>query len=235
MVLPVPPNQDVRISFRWFSGAPQGRMRLQLGRQAFDVRFPTRAQEVRSNFEIKTTSALLEVGIEIPSVVVRPDNKRTVGIGLVGARVQLATEPFDDEPPVIDPVLDTWTSFAANAPGGAFLQTGWSYAEPWGTWSNAEEATLALPVPPDQRLAITFRWVATAPAGRRQTGHLSLDDQTFEVAFPPESTVQEQTFEVTSRRRWIAARFVIDRPNAVGGRALGVGLEAVRVHRVAQP
>jgi hypothetical protein len=235
MVLPVPPDQNVRISFRWFCGAPQCRMRLKLGDQAFDVRFPGRDQEVRSNFEIKTTSALLGVELEIPSVVVRPNNQRTVGIGLVGARVQLATERFDDEPPVIEPVLDAWTSFAENAPGRAFLQTGWSYAEPWGTWSSAEESTLALPVPPDQRLAITFRWVATAPGGRRQTGHLSFDDQTFEVGFPPEGTVQEQTFEVTSHRRWIAVRFMIDRPNPAGGRALGVGLEAVQVRRVAQP
>jgi hypothetical protein len=235
LVLPVPPNQRVRISFRWFSGAPRTRMRLLLDARAFDVRFPTANQEVRSSFEIQTTTALLDVRIEIPSVVVRPNNQRSFGIGLVGARVQLATEPSDDDPPVIEPVLDDWTSFAANAPGKAFLQTGWSYAEPWGTWSNAEQATLALPVPADQRLAITFRWVATAPPGRRQTGHLSLDDQTFDVTFPTESTEQEQTFEVTSRRRWVAVQFVIDRPNAVGGRALGVGLKAVRVHRVAPP
>jgi hypothetical protein len=235
LVLPVPPNQDVRISFRWFCTPLQDRIRLRLGSQAFDVRFPGPDQEILSSFDIRTTSALLAVELDLPSAIVRPNNQRTVGIGLVGARVQRASERFDDEPPVIEPVLDAWTSFADKAPGRQFLQIGWSYGESWGTWSNAEEVTLALPVPADERLAITLRWVATAPAGQRQTGHVSFDDRTFEAAFPPADTVQEQTFEVTSRRRWIAVRIVVDRLNRVGGRALGVGLQAVRIHRLAPP
>lgn len=235
MVLPVPANQRVRVTFRWSSLIPEGGTRLRLGSEVFDVKFPLSHRETRRSFEVQTTSPLLHVAIETPGMTVVPSNQRALAIGMIAARVQLATDPADDEPPAIEPVLDAWMSCAADGPCKAFLQDGWSYPESWGTWTDAEEATLALPVPPGERLAISLRWVATAPAGSRQTGHLSLDDQTFEVAFPPESTVQEQTFEVTSRRRWIATRFVIDRPNVVGGRALGVGLEAVRVHRVAQP
>lgn len=99
VVLPVPPHQRIRVSFRWFSPSNGRRARLQLGTQAAEVTFPVRDQEVRSSFEVETTSSLLDVQIEIPEVVVRPNNQRTVGIGIVAARVQLANEASNDRTP----------------------------------------------------------------------------------------------------------------------------------------
>jgi hypothetical protein len=98
IALPVPPGQRVRVSFRWFSPTSGRHARVQIEGQDFEVTFPTLNQEVRSSFEVQTTSSLLDVQIEVARVVVRPNNQRTVGVGLAAVRVQLASEPGDDAP-----------------------------------------------------------------------------------------------------------------------------------------
>ncbi|TMQ24257.1 MAG: hypothetical protein E6J90_08470 [Deltaproteobacteria bacterium] len=99
ITLPAPANQRVRVSFRWFSPFSRRRARVQIAGQRFDVAFPIRDQEVSSSFEVDATTPLLDVEIDVAGVVVRPDNQRTVGIGLVAARVQLASEPVQDLSP----------------------------------------------------------------------------------------------------------------------------------------
>ncbi|TMQ23539.1 MAG: hypothetical protein E6J90_10430 [Deltaproteobacteria bacterium] len=127
------------------------------------------------------------------------------------------------------PILDTWISFAADAPGRALLGPGWSWGESWGTWSDDYVPVLALPVPPGQRVQVSLRWIGTAPPGQTQAAHVDIDDQPFEVTFPAHEQALESSFEVTSRRGWLVIRIDIERPVTSNGRLLGIALTAARV------
>ncbi|HEX8106483.1 MAG TPA: hypothetical protein VF516_02095, partial [Kofleriaceae bacterium] len=106
------------------------------------------------------------------------------------------------------------------------------WGEAWGTWSADRDPELALPVPAGERVQVTFRWLATAPRGVAQSARVYLDDQPFDAAIATDGHDHEASFEVTTRRPWLAVRLDIAHPVEAGGRLLGVGLEAARVHRL---
>jgi hypothetical protein len=240
LVLPVPPHERVRVTFRWRSGAPRGRaptLRLHLGDRVFELPFPNQVRPRSDGFELITTSRLLEVQFELSQLAQHP-NIRPTGVGLIAARVQRASDPPDEEIPAAArgvPILDRWISFAAGALGRDLLVDGWSWGEPWGTWSNQGDSTLVVPVPPGQRLELTLRWLSTAPPNQVQSAQLTIDDQRFRVVFGPSGRSQDSAFQVTSHRGYLALHLAIDHPViAADGRELGVGLAAIQI-RLAQP
>jgi hypothetical protein len=235
MVLPVPPNERVRVTFRWLSGAPKNAvLRVHLDDQTFEMRFPRRVFERRDSFEITTRSRLLDVRFELSDLTIKP-NQRPTAIGLIAARIQRASDPPDEAPAAarMAPVLDQWISFAADQPGRAFLGEGWSWGETWGTWSAASDAELAVPVPAGTKLSVAIRWLATAPPGQTQSVRLNIDDHPFTVAFPARDKEQESVFEVTSQRSWLALTLALAHTiQASDGRELGVGITRMRVTRL---
>ncbi|HEX8115167.1 MAG TPA: DUF6311 domain-containing protein [Kofleriaceae bacterium] len=241
LVLPVPPNERVRVSFQWqVAGLPQQArtMCVFLDDEMFPVRFLRRYFRQKNSFEVTTRGPLLTVRLGFTDLTPHNPNSRAAEVGILAARVERADQLSADEVPAAataPAVLDDWISFAAHAPGRAFLGDGWSWGEVWGTWSDYPAPELALPVPPGERLAVSFRWLATAPQHQVQSVRVVIDDRPFLIQFPTALQDQESTFEVTSRRPWIAVRLEIDRPVLSRGRELGIGLKAARVHRIAGP
>jgi hypothetical protein len=235
MVLPVPPHERVRVTFKWMSSAPIGTaqpVRVHLDDLTFDVRLPRPEVSRLQSFEVTTSSRLLDVRFEVAGSRPPRPNERSIGLGLIAARVQRAADAIDDDVPAAAraaPILDTWIGFAANAPGRSFLGPGWSWGEPWGTWSDDYQPVLALPVPPGQRLEVSLRWFATAPPGQAQAARVYIDDRPFDVKLAATDQAQDSSFEVTSQRGWIVIRVDIARPLASNGRLLGIGLTAARV------
>ena len=240
LVLPVPANERVRVTFKWRSGVPrrEQRLRVHLGSEVFDVTFPRSISERSHALEVTTTGRMLEVRVEIAERVSKP-NEREIGIGLIAARVQRASEPRDDLPEAarVAPILGSWISFAGDGPGRPLLQGGWSWAESWGTWSDDIVARLALAVPANDRVRIGMRWLATAPPGVAQHATVTIDGRPFEVDFAAgRGTEREDWFEVTTTRGWVQIELRVRSPvEAKDGRLLGVGLQAARVERVPAP
>lgn len=235
LALPVPRSERIRVTFRWISALPAMSappLRVHMAGQAFTARLPPPGVQRERSFELTTTaSPLLDVRFEIDEHSERGPNERALGLGLIAARVERVSE-LHDEPPAAARaalVLDRWISFASQATGRAWLGDGWSWGEAWGTWSAEPEPVLALPVPPDARVQVTFRWLATAPPGVAQTVRVDLDDRSFDVAITADGKDHESSFEVTTRRRWLAVRLEIAHPIIASDRLLGVGLKAVRV------
>jgi hypothetical protein len=238
LVLPVPPHERVRVSLRW---EVAGRLRQAssllafLDGQMFPVRFPRPNVEQKDTFEVTTRGSLLTVRLQLTDLRLRFQNSRPIGVGLIAARVERADQAEGDAPAAATApaVLDDWISFAADAPGRAFLVRGWSWGEGWGTWSDFPAPELALPVPTGEPLAVSFRWLASAPPRQPQSARVVIDGRPFPIQFPAAQQDQENTFEITSTRPWITVRLEIDHPIlASDGRELGIGLKAARVHRV---
>lgn len=236
LVLPVPANEAVRITFAWRSIMNRARpqhVRVHLGDAVFPVEFPRTRSVIHSTFEVTSPSRALDVRLEIAEQLTIL-GKRPVGIGLVSAKVERASDPVD-APDVARraPILDTWISFAADAPGRTFLQRGWSWGEAWGTWSDEPEALLVLPVPANEPLEITFRWLSTAPPGLFQDVRGSLDGNPIRVLFPAPPQELESTFHITSTRNYVVLHLIVDRPVYLADeRMLGVGLKKARVRIV---
>jgi hypothetical protein len=229
LVLPVPPHTRVRITMR-YSASPRAAgetAHIRSPHDVFELRLPRSGVERRYSFETTTDGPLLTVHVETPVPRRLAPNERVLGIGLVAVRVERAADAVADDLPTAAPVLDQWISFAADAPGRKLLLGGWSWGEPWGTWSEDPAPELALPVPTGAALQITFRWLAVTP----QQVAVHLDDQTFPAQLTTGQVV-ETTFTLTARSSWVRVRLDIARPRKIeDGRFLGVGFEAVRITR----
>lgn len=240
LVLPAPAHERVRVTFKWISGVRKRaqRLRVHLGDEVFDVTLARSANEQRHALEVTTTGRALDVRVEIPERIIRP-NMREIGVGLVAARVQRASDPPDDVPEAARgaPILGSWISFAADAPGRALLQDGWSWGERWGTWSDGAVARLALAAPAHARVRIGVRWIATAPPGVAQHATVTIDGRPFEVDFAAAGdTEREDWFEVTAARGWVQLELRARSPvEAKDGRVLGLGLKAARVELAPAP
>jgi hypothetical protein len=234
MTLPVPPNERVRVTFKWMTHAPLGTVqpvRVRLDDRTFDVRLPRPDIAREQTFEVMTTKRLLDIHFEVPPIKPHTPNERDFGIALIAARVQRVSDAHADEAIVAArtaPILDSWISFVAGAPGSAFLTGGWSWSEDWGTWSDDYQAELSLPAPRGQRLRLALKWFATAKRGPPSV-RVHVDDRPYDVAFPAIDQEIESTFDLTSQRDWVTVRIEIERPVASGGRLLGVGLKAARI------
>lgn len=136
-------------------------------------------------------------------------------------------------PPLAEPALGTWISFAVDGTGRALLTEGWSWQESWGLWSADPEPTLVVPAPPHERVRISLRWLATAPPGKAQRLRLHIDGTMFDVQFEAGGSERVDTFEVTSHHHFVDVRIEVLHPVlAVDQRTLGVGLIAAKVDRL---
>jgi hypothetical protein len=132
------------------------------------------------------------------------------------------------------PSLGTWISFADPDSDGLLLDNFW-WRESWGTWSGIGESWMVLPVPPHERVRVTFKWMSSAPLGTAQPVRVRLDDQTFDVRLPRPEVSRLQSFEVTPSSRLLDVRFEVagSRPERPNERRIGLGLIAARVERAA--
>lgn len=147
------------------------------------------------------------------------------------AWVARAAPPPSGDPPL----LGTWISFADPDSDGLLLDNFW-WRESWGTWSGVGESWMVLPVPPHERVRVTFKWMSSAPIGTAQPVRVHLDDQTFDVRLPRPEVSRLQSFEVTTSSRLLDVRFEIagSRPARPNERPIGLGLIAARVQRAAE-
>lgn len=238
LILPVPADERIRVTFRWRPINKRNEaqsLRVTIGGQRFTTAFSLSKKDRTHSLEVTTTSRLLDVQIE-PAFHVTTPNERTRAIGLVSARVQRASDPEIEDIPIAargEPILDAPISFVADAPGRTFLHAGWSWGEAWGTWSDDPEPTLALPVPPNERIQVTFDWLATAPPGFQQRVHVIIDGRPVsDVVFASNTEGRSDSFEVTTTRGWIVVRLAVAHPvPQKDERQLGVGLKSVTVRR----
>jgi hypothetical protein len=97
LVLPVPANERVRVTFRWTARAPrnmQQAVRVQLGESMFDVTFNDK-EEREDTFEVFSPTSLLDVRLRVASPLPRRHVRnygvkelRSIGVGLKAARVE---------------------------------------------------------------------------------------------------------------------------------------------------
>jgi hypothetical protein len=96
LVLPVPANERVRVTFRWSARAPrnvQQLVRLELGGSTFDVTFRD-GEEREDTFEAISSTGILDVRIHVTSPLPRRHVRnygvkelRSIGVALKAARV----------------------------------------------------------------------------------------------------------------------------------------------------
>lgn len=129
------------------------------------------------------------------------------------------------------PALDTWLPCGIGGAGSGLLLDGWSWREPWGTWSDGKVGTFIVPVPRGHRgkLRVSLRWLGHAP-GMRQSAEIWFDQKRFEVEFPFDMADQVDTFDVMPNHDWILVQTRVWHVTiADDGRSLGLGLVAIRI------
>jgi hypothetical protein len=95
LALPVPPGERLEIAFRWLSTAPPGSdqgARGSLDDQPIYVHFPAPDKEQEDKYEITSKKGwvILRLAIDHP---VQASDGRTLGVGLISARVRRLDAP----------------------------------------------------------------------------------------------------------------------------------------------
>src|SRR5262249_35720427 len=102
------------------------------------------------------------------------------------------------EPAVTEvPLLGSWITFTDMDHAG-LLVDGWSWPEPWGTWSGLLETAMVIPVPAPARVRVSFRWMTGQPDGHTETVHVRMAGETFEHRFVRPVFERHDTYEVTT-------------------------------------
>lgn len=132
-----------------------------------------------------------------------------------------------------DPVipLEHPLSFANGQPWGNWLQTGWSLPEPWGVWSNANRAALAIDSVqlPANTKSLVFHFdarVYVTSNHPQQRVEVSVDGRpvaSYEVTYP--ATKLSMTLPIASSS-WVDTRKLVigfSLPDAASPQSIGAG------------
>jgi hypothetical protein len=146
-----------------------------------------------------------------------------------GARYGLVDEPVAPLPAL---PLGQWRRVGNKMEASIYLTDGWSWPEPWGRWSEREQAYMTIPQPDggsgvDRTVAMEVVVYKPTPTSRQRYRVLAGNEVIFEGNLVEETSVMQ--FTVPARLNTHRSLFLeIELPDAQGstdGRILAIGLQ----------